>query len=75
MYAIRNKRTGEFAAKKRFYVFMPCSGRLTPILYTREYDAERKRFQLMLNLIYSERYGFALATDELEAVEVELKEV
>lgn len=75
MYAIRNKRTGEFAAKKRFYIFMPCSGRLTPILYARECDAERKRFQLMVNLIHSEWYGFAVATDELEVVEVELKEV
>lgn len=74
MYAIRNKRTGEFATRKRFWTFEPCNGKFPPTLYTRERDAILKCKNLQAGLWHSEKLGFALGTDELEVVKVELKE-
>lgn len=76
MYAIKNKRTGEYAARRHFWFFEPCNGNLPPILYTRERDAVLKCRNLQTRMWYSEKLGFAAATDdELEVVRVELKEV
>lgn len=74
MYAIKNKTTGQYAAKKSFYVFMPCTGKLTPILYSQKRYADDKLRILLHNRDYSAQRGFMNSSDELEVVEVALIE-
>lgn len=73
MFGIVNKRTGEFAARRYFYRFVPCKNHEPPILYTRKWDADNKCRRLNRGLIFhSVPYGHAMEGDTLEVVEVEV---
>lgn len=72
MYIIRNKRTGEFAARSSKFYFKPCGKNKTPHLYSRYYDAETRANRLFKNNSVSVCRGFAAEGDVYEVVEVEL---